>query len=881
MQSNKKILYFFILIVAASCSTKKNTWVNRHFHGLTAHYNGLWIADEIVKETEKNTFKNYKDNYEKVLPIFTYTTLDEVKAVTPEMEKAYKRASKVIQYHSMLIRDVEYNPWVKNTYVLIGKTHFYKHDYFAGLEAFEYVVSKNKKHPYKFEAMMWMLRTYNETGLFSSSQGLIDLILDEKTFPKKYLSEFNAIVADFYLKQEDYTKAIEFLEPSFKSCKNRKLKARYAYVLAQLYQKAGDGDNAVKYFDKTLNYGPGYDMAFNASLNLAKSKALSGGNPKQVKKMFLEMLTQEKYKDYHDQIYYSLAELSERQNEINDEENYLVESVKVSKANRHQKGLSSLKVGDLYFTQTKYELAQLYFDTAVSNLNKDFHDYFIVENKQKSLKTLVGYIKTIAQEDSLQKVSKLSDKERNAIIDKIIADKKKKIEEEKKKLEEQKAILESNKAVQENLPMGMPGFGGGPPIGAASTQWYYYNPATLSFGLSEFQKRWGNRKLEDDWRRSNKQLVASAETEQGLDTVGPNGEIITKEKLADLTPEQLDNKEREKYLNNIPSSPEQLTASTSKVIDAYYNCGTLYKEQLNDLNNAAATFENLLKKYPDNKYNLVTHYQLYRIYLAIPDEKRAAYYKDLILTKYPDSEYAAIINNPDINAQKQFSKNKEEVYYEETYNLYLGKDYIATKQRCIASDSLFPKSIYKPKFALLKALCFGGIESGQAMIAELKKVAASYPKDPVKDKANEIIEILEKNPSLKNTEAEIKKTLFNKADNDEHYFIIQMPMTADLNKMKSALSKFNDDNFSAMALKVEDLLFDENKKMVIVSGLENSIKAMNYYNIIKDNSKISGSLVSGTFQQFVISLSNYNVLLKNQKETQTYSSFFQENYLKI
>jgi tetratricopeptide (TPR) repeat protein len=162
---------------------------------------------------------------------------------------------------------------------------------------------------------MWMLRTYNETGLFSSSQGLIDLILDEKKFPEKYKSEFNAIVADFYLKQEDYSKAIEFLEPAFKFCKKRKYKARYSYILAQLYQKMGDGNNAVKYYDKSLDFGPGYDLAFNAKLNLAKSKALTGGDPKQIKKLYLEMLSQEKYKDYQDQIYYSLAELAEKQKE--------------------------------------------------------------------------------------------------------------------------------------------------------------------------------------------------------------------------------------------------------------------------------------------------------------------------------------------------------------------------------------------------------------------------------------------------------------------------------------------------------------------------------------------------------------------------------------
>ena len=37
--------------------------------------------------------------------------------------------------------------------------------------------------------------------------------------------------------------------------------------------------------------------------------------------------------------------------------------------------------------------------------------------------------------------------------------------------------------------------------------WYFDNPNTLSFGFSEFNRKWGKRKLEDDWRRSDKKSL--------------------------------------------------------------------------------------------------------------------------------------------------------------------------------------------------------------------------------------------------------------------------------------------------------------------------------------------------------------------------------------
>lgn len=878
------ILLFSLVIFSWSCSTKKNTWVNRHFHNLTSHYNGYWAANEALEEFEANTFKNYKDNYEKILPIFTYTTIDEAKAANGDMEKIYKRASLVIQYHSMLIRDVEYCSWIKNTYVLIGKTHFQKHDYFAGLEAFEYVVNKNKKHPYRFEAMLWMLRTYNETGLFSSAQGLIDLINDDKTFPPKYTSEFNAIVADFYLKQEDYNKTIDFLEIAFKTCKKRKLKARYAYILAQLYSQQGNGILAYKFYDKSLGYGPNDDMAFNAKLNLATYKAFAEGNPKKAKEMFLDMLDQVKYKDYQDQIYFALAQLCEREKQKDEEEKYLAESVKVSKSNKNQKGKSSLKLGELYLTNAQYELAQAYYDTAVNNLSKDYPNYYSIENKQKSLKTLVGYLQTIATEDSLQKVAGMSDAERNKIIDKIIADKKKKIEEEKKKLEEQKAIQEANKFLQENTPMNLPGGpGGGPPIGSQTASWYYYNPAALSFGLSEFQKRWGNRKLEDNWRRSTKPLVINNEDPNANpDSVAANPDKpkAEKEEQKQLSQEELDAKEKEQYLKNIPLSNEQLSASREKVIEAYYNCGSLYREELSDLPNAAKTFENLQSKYPDNKYKLVTYYQLYRIYLALPDDALAEKNKNIILNQYSKSEYADIIRNPEYNNLKQASKNKEELYYEETFTLFTNTEYQSAFDRCKAADSLFPKSPLKPKFDLIAAISSGKLQGVNEMLVGLKKVVAQYPTDPVKNKAAEIIAILEKNAGNSDIDKNTIKSLFNKEPNEQHFYVLHFPMSISLENIKSNIASFIADNFSAGGLKVDDLVFNNDRKMVVVKGFENEEKAAIFYTLIKDSEELSNQLGKETAVQFIISINNYNTLLKNQKEAETYVKFFQSNYIK-
>ena len=54
----------------------------------------------------------------------------------------------------------------------------------------------------------------------------------------------------------------------------------------------------------------------------------------------------------------------------------------------------------------------------------------------------------------------------------------------------QQAVFDNNKNSGRGQQFGSNTSGG---------KWYFYNPATLSFGFSEFQKKWGKRKLEDDW----------------------------------------------------------------------------------------------------------------------------------------------------------------------------------------------------------------------------------------------------------------------------------------------------------------------------------------------------------------------------------------------
>jgi hypothetical protein len=238
----------------------------------------------------------------------------------------------------------------------------------------------------------------------------------------------------------------------------------------------------------------------------------------------------------------------------------------------------------------------------VVTISKDHPDYNSITARKKTLETLITHINTINKEDSLQRFAKLSENEQNKIIDKIIAN----LElEEAKKLDEKENAKNNNQ-----LPLN--GANGGNLVAGAgaSTSFYFYNQNTVSFGISDFTKKWGNRKLEDNWRRSNKALTIDSPLNDSLDN---NSKSITKS--AD--------KERDYYKKNLPINDSLIKKSNKKIIYAYYMMGSIYKEELNNNKKAVAAFEELNNRFPQNKYALNTYYILYRTYLNEKNQAKA------------------------------------------------------------------------------------------------------------------------------------------------------------------------------------------------------------------------------------------------------------------
>ena len=858
-----------VSIFGLSCSNTKDSLWTRTFHNLSAHYNGYYNAGLKLEEGTDKLAISHEDKYDRILKVFQYANAEKSKAIYPLMDDAMKRTSNVIARHTIIDKNGNEKPnsekWIDENWLLYGKGLFFKHDYFEAMEAFKYVEVTYKKETTRHLGSLWIAKTYLELTQLKEAEDKLDYLRNQGDFPKKNKWELAAVNADFYLQTKNYPKAIESLTKASILAPKREDRIRFMFILAQLHQQQEEYQKAFQLYTKVIKMNPKYEMAFNARINRARCFDANSKNGDEVKKELAKLQKDPKNKDFLDQIYYALAGLAKKEGKPDEEFENLNKSVRASTTNQNQKALSYLELAKIYFTKPDYKNAQAYYDSTVTNLSNDHPDYNDVLTRRNSLTKLIRNLNIIATEDSLQGLAKLTPEARQQMVDaKLLAE-----EEAKRKLQEEEQV---NQIFDQARPDQVNQMNKG-----SGSNWYFYNTQAISFGFNEFTKKWGNRKLEDNWRRSNKESVANVLEQEGSDS------LVTEEKEI-KDPKLAAEKKKQDMLATIPSTPEAMEKSTRKVIDAYYNAAMIYREQLNDLPASVAMFEELLQKYPDNKYMLQSYYQLYRIYAQIGNAQKSEYYKNIILTKHGDTEYAEIIRNPNYAAERASKKSNLEIFYEDTYRKYLNGEYSDVIKRKGEADVQFPQSILAPQFDFLKTLSIGKTQALPVFEASLNDIVRTYGSDPVKDEAQNILDYIH-NTGGKMSEAPPVDTtstvkLFVYNPDTVHYVVIIFQAIGgpvDGNKLKNKIADFNGVNYGLKGLTMMDMMMDHRNKIMIIKSFPNKTEALSYNSHIYDNDDVYGNTNPESYQQYVISVNNLAALMR-EKKTDQYEDFYRMFY---
>ena len=819
------------------------------------------------------------DNYSLILPVYNYGDKANTGTIAQYSDIGITKASKTIQKHSMVFNRKEHVKWIDDSYLLIGKSYYYKQDYGMARRTFEFVIKTYNKNDIKYEAMLWLGMTNVQMKDFKRAEPMLDMLLNKiqtGEAPEKFEGPISLAYAQFYILQDKYDAALPYLKRGIELNPGHTLKTRCLFILGQIYQRNGNYPLAVDQYKSVIKRNASFEMEFNAKINMAQCYDAKTGDKDYIVKKLMRMLKDEKNKEHLDQIYYALAQVSLADHDTISGVEYLALSVTSSRGNNYQKAISALALADIYFMIPDYPLSQAYYDSTMQFLPPTFPNYKEIKRKTETLTDLVINLQVIYMQDSLQRLAALPEDERNLILDEMI--KQLVLEEQRKKIEEME------KRESENL------FGPNTKgreiasvAGPRGGNWYFYNTAAMSNGFSTFTKKWGRRKLEDLWFLGDKNIIYFDDMSEG-DTTMMEGDSTGRRQLeASSNP-----KKREFYLNDLPLTQAKIDSSNNMIIDAYYNTGFIYIDGLNDYGNSIESFETLLSRFPTNRFQIPTYYKLYLLYTDLNNQPKSDYYRNLILNKFPESDYAKLLINPDYYKEIKERESQAANLYEDTWVAFNKQQYYMVLHNYAVAITDYPNDTSLiPRFEYLRALALGKVEVVDSLVVALQGIVEKYPTHEVRPLAMNILEYLStqrnaQGDPLTTTQEDPEDPsakLYSYYPESIHFYILIVNSNkVDVSALKIKIADFNTKYFNLDDLQVNSIVLDNAREMVTVNNFFDAEKALNYYLQIKKSEYVYNKLENvGDYSDFVISVENYPVFYKN-KETDLYNSFFEKNY---
>lgn len=867
------------LLLLSSCSTKKNTLTRRMYHNLTSHYNIYWNGEKSLQDGDKQLRSTVKDDYTKVLRVYNYGSQQDGMTMNSTMDRALEKTSICVQKHSMKFGSRERVKWIDDAYLVMGKAHFYKHDYIPAKRTFDFVATEYNYNDIAYVANMWLIKTYIQTEEYPKAVATIEQLLAKTSgvnkLPKELMRNVDFTIADYYIATKDYNPAVKYLKNGILLNRDRDLRTRAMFILGQIYMLQGDANRATAQFKKVIKRNPEYEMVFESKMNMAKVGTSS--NAKELYKMMNKMLRDPNNEEYCDRIYYAMAELALREGDEAKAINYLRKSVAAYKDNQIQRAYSSLKAATMLFDGNEYELAQAYYDTAVTSMDRQFEGYDSIMNISQTLNELVMYASVVRDQDSLLRVAAMDSVSRNILIDKIIARviEQEQMEKEQREYEEQLALMGST--VGGDAPKTSE------PTNSTGASWYFYNPSSVSRGITEFTKKWGMRKLEDNWRISDK---------RSLNNTGDEG--LTEAKNAKAKQDSINatytNHDRGYYLQDLPFTMEEKEICDSLIADGLYHLGFLYMDRLSDLPRSIESYERLDSRYPGNKKELPTWYALYKMHKDLNHEEQSLFYKGKIFDKYPNSSYAEFINDPTYFEKLQAQEKEASEFYSKTYDAFEQGQFYRVKMNTERAMRLYESdTAFMPRFAFLHAVAQGRLVAIDTMAFALYDLVRTYPQSSITPYALEVLQNINEEyhlglvlTDINNKEGgdqpEVKKASpYVYQPNSEHFvMIICDSKSVRVDPLMVRISDFNKKEHRTRTFNLKNVVLDDDHSIITIGNFDSESKAADYISSMFIGDYVFGGIDKSKYTAIPISSKNYPIFYQ-AKDLEEYKTFINES----
>lgn len=844
----KYLIYTGLLVFLIACSTKRNTFLSRNSHALSTKYNILYNGEMALEKGIEDVKSQNSDNFWELLPIERMQVTEE--RMLPgenrntNFERAETKATKAIQKHSMNIQGSEKNPQMDEAHLLLGQSRYYEQRFVPALEAFNYVLYKYPKSDKIYEVKIWREKTNMRLENDAIAVNNLTKLLKEIKFKDQVFADANAALAQAFLNLEEKDSAVAKIKLATEFTKSNEEKARYRFILAQLYEGLGYKDSAYAKYQEVIdmNRKSARQYVIQAHAKQAGQFDYKSGDTIAFLKKFNDLLEDRENRPFLDVLNHQMALFYEKRGNNDTAKKYYEASLKKKTQDTYLIASNYRNLADLYFIDSKFVTAGKYFDSTLVHLKPRTREFNLIKKKRENLEDVIKYEAIAQTNDSIISLFSMSAADRTAYFQKHI-EKLKKEEEIAQKLAEKEARIKENQErtdgkIDSDINSNSKKSG---PATISNTSgnegtFYFYNPTTVAFGQKEFQKIWGKRTLQDNWRLETS--PAKTNDKEEVDQEDKDSEKGSKEAVVEerFTPDF--------YIKQLPTSQTLIDSLSKERNFAYYQLGVIYKEKFKEYKLAADKLERLLQNDPEERLVLPSMYNLYKIYEII-DKPKAEEMKTRIITSFPNSRYAQILNNP--NGEYAENSDSPKSVYESLYKRYQEGDYKLVLTDTENAIDRFTGDEIVPKLELLKANIAGKLSGLDEYGKALNFVALNYPNSEEGKRAEKMLSVdLPKLQALQLSSLDSKnwKILYRTTDFEDKNTKI----------LREKIAKFiKDRDLGKLSISLDIYTMTDN--FVVIHGMNSKDLAEGITSILKDYKDYKVQEVP-----IIISTENYTIL---------------------
>ncbi|HNA16599.1 MAG TPA: tetratricopeptide repeat protein [Ferruginibacter sp.] len=923
---------------------KKFTVVRNFYQNTITHYNYYFNANNRVNMVLERAKMAQKDDYSILLPFYPYT-LSATAAQKSELDSVIYTSTAGILLHDLR------NDWIDNMYMLIGKAYFLRNDMDSALMTFQFInynlfprkrrnddddrvvgtnasgtnyrisiANKEKRNilqkvaslpPSRNDALLWLTRTLIERDELAEAAGMINTLQNDPNLPKRLQNDLHEITAYWFYKQGIYDSSAVHLEKALTAAENKQDKARWEFLLAQMYEMGGNYDKASDYYSKASKHTVDPLLDIYAQLNEAKMMR-GAKNPKELDKSIanlLKMGKRDKFEAYRDIVYYSAGQLALQKPDTGAAINYFNKSLKYNESNINYRNKAFLQLGDIAYDRKQYRLAAAMYDSLQTGADSVMDKLIAnLQDRKNALTKIAEAISQIEREDSLQHIASMQPAERDDFVKKLV-----------------KRLRKASGLKDEGGQTGNIQFPGGNNqqsldlfAGNSNTkgEWYFANSSLKSRGFSEFKSRWGNRANQDNWRRKSSSMVSQpAGTGNNPTGTNPKDTANKSGQPVEITYDAL--------IKDVPLTPEKLAASNDNIASNMVDLAKAYQNDLEEYQLAADTYEEYLKRFPDRLLDGEIYLGLYFCYTKLENKTKAAYYKNLLDSKFPNGKASLTLNNP--ARLNPVAKNPEVTkLYDDIYTLFIEGNVEKAMLEKRKADSLYGVNYWTPQLLYIEALQHVKNKEDSLAIVGLQAIIDNNPNSPLKAKAANMIDVLKRRAEIEKYLTELQVTRmeddkpvtvpatnpapapakpaavnpppkkdsvatnpppvssggFTLAPGAPHHVIMLLDKVDGVyvNEARNAFNRFNRENFYGQPININKDAIDAERSLLVISAFPDAASAMQYYDKIKRSAASEVSWLPANKYSFMIITEENLQKLKANKDVNGYRALLNTQF---